>query len=167
MVKLSVACKACGDVILSMDVRDTQVIYLLEYGLWNHTCRALETNTRRRDIMEKITSTLTTTDIGRICHEANTALCVALGDPALPHWEELDHTYRASTIQGVVAVLHGATHEELHNSWMAERTRQGWVYGPVLDRENKIHPNLKPYAELPEKQCLKDQLFSAIVKAVS
>lgn len=104
-------------------------------------------------------------DIARICHEANTALCLANGDPALPHWDALDETYRESSRKGVTAALSGAGPKELHESWMKERTEQGWVYGIGLDRAAKIHPCLIPYEQLPASQRRKDALFGAIVNA--
>lgn len=106
-------------------------------------------------------------DIARICHEANTALCVVNGDPALPHWDDLEETYRESSRKGVQAAIDGAGPKELHESWRKERTAQGWVYGDTLDRHAKIHPCLVDYEDLPEKQQMKDALFMAIVRAVN
>lgn len=105
-------------------------------------------------------------DIARVCHEANTAYCVAAGDPELPHWDMLDETYRESSRKGVAAALDDATPQAMHESWAAERTSQGWVYGPVLDRAAKVHPNLIPYSELPVAQQRKDALFLAVVNAL-
>jgi hypothetical protein len=106
---------------------------------------------------------MTVEQIARVCHEANTALCVVLGDNVLVHWNELDQSYRDSSIVGVKMVLSGATYEQLHDSWMAERIAQGWKYGPMLDRVAKIHPNLVAYSKLPPQQRLKDALFAAVV----
>lgn len=103
--------------------------------------------------------------IAQIAHEANTALCKVLGDPPLPHWDELTEEYRQSSIKGVQHALEGATPEQLHESWLEERKSQGWVYGTVLDRERKVHPNLIAYHHLPESQRRKDDLFLAVVRA--
>jgi hypothetical protein len=104
--------------------------------------------------------------IARVCHEANSAYCRAVGDPSLPHWDDLEESYRQSTRQGVEAALAGATSEALHESWLVERKAQGWVVGPVLDRAAKIHPNLIPYDCLPPAQQRKDALFAAIVASL-
>ena len=32
--------------------------------------------------------------IARVCHEANRAYCVVVGDPVLPGWDELEESYR-------------------------------------------------------------------------
>lgn len=38
-----------------------------------------------------------------------------------------------------------------HARWMMERHIGGWQYGPVRNNARRIHPDLKPYAELDEK----------------
>ena len=43
----------------------------------------------------------------------------------------------------------------------------GWVYGAEKNAELKTHPCLVPYGDLPVEQRVKDELFTAIVKAVS
>lgn len=105
--------------------------------------------------------------IARVCHEANRAYCLMTNDPGLPNWEGLEESYRESTRTGVRAAMEGKTHKQMHDSWMQERRGQGWQYGPVLDRAAKIHPNLIPYADLPEAQKRKDALFSNIVRAIT
>ena len=104
--------------------------------------------------------------IGRVCHEANRAYCLIVGDPALPSWDELDETYRESTRIGVRNALGGATPEQSHESWTKERLAQGWRLGTPLDRAAKIHPNLVSYSELPEAQKRKDALFLAVVSVL-
>lgn len=110
---------------------------------------------------------MTDEQIARVCHEANAAYCVAVGDPALPHWPDLDERYRQSAIKGVQFTLANApTPQAQHEAWMRERLSQGWQWGSVLDRAAKIHPNLVDYDLLPQAQKVKDRLFMAIVHAV-
>lgn len=52
--------------------------------------------------------------------------------------------------------------EELHGSWMQAYLTMGWVYGEVYDRENKIHPDLVPYADLGQLERDKDAVFVAL-----
>ncbi len=40
---------------------------------------------------------------------------------------------------------------------MAERASQGWRYGEPRDDERKLHPSMKPYADLPESEKAKDR----------
>lgn len=102
----------------------------------------------------------------RICHEANVAYCLMTGDQTLPHWDRLEESYRESSRVGVRGALAGNSPEESHRGWMLERLGQGWKYGPVLDREAKVHPNLVSYDQLPMAQQRKDALFLGIVQAV-
>ena len=52
--------------------------------------------------------------------------------------------------------------EELHGSWMQAYFSMGWVYGEKYDRENKIHPDLVPYAKLGQLEQDKDAVFVAL-----
>ena len=113
-----------------------------------------------------IGSTTAVDAIGRVCHEANRAYCIILGDQALPGWDELEESYGESTRVGVRNALAGNTPEKSHEGWMAERRSQGWVFGAQLDRQLKIHPNLVPYDTLPSEQKRKVHLFLAIVSAL-
>jgi len=50
-----------------------------------------------------------------------------------------------------------ATAEENHNNWMKRKREQGWKYGPKKDFEKKEHPDLVPFAILPECEKRKDK----------
>ena len=51
---------------------------------------------------------------------------------------------------------------ELHGSWMQAYLTMGWVYGETYDRENQIHPDLVPYAQLGQLERDKDAVFVAL-----
>ena len=40
----------------------------------------------------------------------------------------------------------------VHEVWSAQRIADGWTFGPVRDDQNKKHPCLVPYEELPESE---------------
>jgi len=40
--------------------------------------------------------------------------------------------------------------EAAHKVWIEGKLRDGWKYGPVTDKENKIHSCLVPYSQLSE-----------------
>ena len=42
--------------------------------------------------------------------------------------------------------------ERVHDSWAAERLSKGWTLGPKRSDENREHPSLVPYNELPESE---------------
>ena len=41
---------------------------------------------------------------------------------------------------------------DIHETWAAQRTAQGWRYGPAYDGAAKRHPCLIPYEDLPEAE---------------
>lgn len=52
--------------------------------------------------------------------------------------------------------------EELHGSWAQAYLTMGWVYGKTYDRENRVHPDLVPYALLGQLEREKDAVFIAL-----
>lgn len=107
--------------------------------------------------------------IAVVCHQANRAWCAMHGDYRQNTWGEAPKWQRDSTVDGVVHVLtfRDAQPEDSHNNWMAEKIADGWVYGPVKDRNAKTHPCIVPFHQLPEWQQKKDVLFLAIVRALA
>lgn len=108
-------------------------------------------------------------DIARVCHEVNRAYCAAIGDNSQPKWEDALEWQRKSAIAGVVFTLDNpeAPPSASHESWLAEKQRDGWKYGAVKDPEKKEHPCFVPYEQLPQEQRVKDYLLQAVVKALS
>ncbi|WP_304455966.1 RyR domain-containing protein [Nocardiopsis sp. YSL2] len=105
--------------------------------------------------------------IARVCYDANRAYQVVTGDPAVsPPWDEAPEWQHESALVGVEQALDGATPAQLHESWCAHKRFDGWKYGPIKSFEDRTHPCLVPYEELPEDQRRKDALFHAIVAAL-
>lgn len=106
--------------------------------------------------------------IARICHEANRAYCAALGDHSQLPWEAAPEWQRKSAIAGVE--FHRANPDAdpaaSHKSWLDEKERDGWRYGPVKNVETKEHPCFCPYDDLPVEQRAKDYIFGGIVRAM-
>lgn len=107
-------------------------------------------------------------DIAFIVHEANRAYCLTLGDTSQVSWFEAPEWQKASAIDGVEGILSGRITSPVgsHTSWLAEKFRAGWKYGPVKDADKKEHPCFVPYEELAAEQQAKDALFFAIVHAL-
>jgi hypothetical protein len=40
--------------------------------------------------------------------------------------------------------------ENAHDVWASRRLSEGWTYGPARDDATKKHPDLVPYADLPD-----------------
>ncbi len=104
--------------------------------------------------------------IASVCHEANRAYCLTQGDISQLPWTEAPKWQRESAMLGVQKALEGATPRELHESWMAQKVADGWVYGDVKDADKKTHPCMVPYYDLPAEQQRKDALFRAVVSAL-
>lgn len=106
-------------------------------------------------------------DIARICHEANRSWCELNGDDSQLPWEFAAQWQKDSAIAGVIFVRANpdAGDEAQHESWIAQKIADGWVYGEVKDPEAKTHPCLVPFEELPHHQQFKDKLFRSIVLA--
>ena len=42
--------------------------------------------------------------------------------------------------------------KNVHEVWSETRIQQGWTYGPERNDEQKAHPCLVPYEDLPEQE---------------
>jgi len=106
--------------------------------------------------------------IATVCHEANRAYCLTIGDPSQQPWEEAPSWQQESAIKGVQFHLANpdATAAASHESWLKEKEATGWKYGEVKDPEKKEHPCFLPFNMLPLMQQAKDKLFKAIVDAL-
>lgn len=99
-------------------------------------------------------------------HEVNRAYCQGLGDTSQVPWDEAPDWQKQSAILGVQGALAGNTPEESHESWLEEKRRTGWKYGPVKDADKKEHPCFVPYNQLDDEQRMKDELFVNIVRTL-
>jgi hypothetical protein len=101
----------------------------------------------------------------RAAHEANRAWCITTGDTSQASWDDADDWQRSSAIEGVRGVLNGNTPQQSHESWLAHKEQDGWVYGETKNSAEKTHPCMVPYEELSEDQRVKDDIFVATVTA--
>jgi hypothetical protein len=106
--------------------------------------------------------------IAIVCHQANKAWCEQNSDNSQKDWVEAEEWQRDSAVKGVLFKMDNpnAGHDAQHNSWMAEKIADGWVYGETKDAEAKTHPCIVPFDQLPLFQQKKDALFCAIVDAL-
>ncbi len=88
------------------------------------------------------------------------------GAPIVPvHWayrEEAFRTQFVEVIERQCGPQRSTSPEELHGSWMQAYYAMGWMYGDVYNREDKIHPDLVPYAKLGQLERDKDAVFVAL-----
>jgi len=104
--------------------------------------------------------------VAKICHEVNRVYCQSIADHSQSTWDDAPDWQRESAFNGVTMHFENpeATTEDSHKSWLAEKVKDGWEYGPVKDETAKRHPCLVPYNQLPPAQQYKDALFSTICK---
>lgn len=80
-------------------------------------------------------------------------------------WNEREQDFRDQFIKVIerqCGEQRSHSPEELHGSWMQAYFSMGWVYGEKYDRENRIHPDLVPYAQLGQLERDKDAVFVAL-----
>ena len=111
---------------------------------------------------------MTPIQMAQVAHEVNRAYCIAFNDHSQPPWAGAPQWQKDSALLGVK--LHtenpNAGVEDSHNSWMAQKVTDGWKYGAHKDPENKLHPCIVPYDQLPIEQQAKDFLFRGVVHAL-
>ncbi len=109
--------------------------------------------------------------VARLAHEQNNLIKKLLKEEVVEAYEDynnLPDSMKASNLKGIEFILNkpDVTPEQLHNSWLAEKAANGWVYGETLSHDTKTHPNMRRFIELPESQKLKDEEFLRLVKSV-
>lgn len=104
--------------------------------------------------------------IAETCHEVNRIYCLSIGDDSQPAWADAPDWQRQSARHGVIFHMENpnAGASASHESWLAEKLADGWVYGSVKDPELKQHPCCVSYDELPMEQRYKDDFFVALVR---
>lgn len=107
-------------------------------------------------------------DIAIACHEMNRLYCRMLGDTSHTFWSDAPTWQRESAREGVQNILDGlvTTPEESHVNWAEKKYAEGWVYGPEKDADEKTHPCMVTYDQLPASQRAKDYIFFAVVKGM-
>lgn len=107
--------------------------------------------------------------IAGVCHAANAAYCRSLGDESQTEWDDAPDWQVDSAIAGVEFHLANpdAGDSASHDSWMAQKLAEGWVYGEIKDAEKKTHPCIVSFEALPPQQQFKDTLFRTLVHALA
>lgn len=105
--------------------------------------------------------------IARLVHRAGMAIPDAFGEARPKAWEATTEESREITRQGVRLVMRNpsVTPELIHKAWMSLRQENGWSYGETKDQEKKTHPYMVEFANLPERQRLRDCVFVETIKA--
>jgi hypothetical protein len=112
---------------------------------------------------------MTKGNIAQVAHEINKAFCSSIGDDSQPSWEDAPAWQKESAIAGVQFHLDNpdASPSASHESWLAQKEKDGWKYGPEKNAEKKEHPCYVPYSELPVAQQSKDFLFKQVIHSLA
>lgn len=107
--------------------------------------------------------------IAAICHEVNRAYCESLGDVTQPSWVDAPEWQKDSAMLGVKLHTENpeASASASHESWMAQKVADGWVYGEIKRPDIKQHHCIVPFDQLPIEQQAKDFIFRAVVHALN
>jgi len=105
--------------------------------------------------------------VAKKCHEANKAYCESIGDDSQPSWKDAPDWQKESAKAGVQFHIDNPNADDSasHDSWLAQKKADGWVYGETKDEDAKTHPCIVPFEELPEEQQFKDALFIETFRA--
>ncbi len=99
-------------------------------------------------------------------YDAARLAAIAANAPVVPiPWKDREEAFRKQfldVIERQTGPQRSTSPEELHGSWMQAYFAMGWKYGDKYDRENKIHPDLVPYADLGQLERDKDAVFVAL-----
>lgn len=91
---------------------------------------------------------------------------IAATAPIIPAiWSEREEPFKKQfydVIERQCSEYRSKSPEELHGSWMQAYFAMGWKYGDEYSRDNKIHPDLVPYADLAQREQDKDAVFVAL-----
>lgn len=108
---------------------------------------------------------MTTKEAAKIVHEINKAYCESLGDFSQKSWIDAPENIQQSAIDGVLFHIEhpNAKPSATHDNWHELKVKDGWVHGDVKDANQKTHPCLVPFDELPAEQRVKDHIFRGAV----
>lgn len=91
---------------------------------------------------------------------------ITAGAPVVPvSWKEREPAFQnqfLEVIERQCGPQRSTSPEELHGSWMQAYIDMGWVHGEVYNREEKVHPDMVPYAKLGKLEQDKDSVFVAL-----
>lgn len=102
--------------------------------------------------------------IAEICFVAIETLQKYTGQQC-SYWDES----KAGYIEGVKFHLDNpnVSIDTGHKLWLIEKLKDGWTWGEKIDYNNKTHPCICMYKDLPEIERAKDSLFRAIVHSLT
>lgn len=109
-------------------------------------------------------------EVARVVHEINRHYNKLLMDREDPHWGELDDADKArrvSLLSETVPDIKKISAKKMHDMWMAQQEKEGWIYGDNYDAKKKTHPCIVSWTDLPDLEKAKDAMYLAVIKAMT
>lgn len=110
--------------------------------------------------------------IAEILHNAISAIPRTDGSVIVP-WDALNGVLKDRAVDTVRCLMTDRMAlgveipaKELHDIWHANMIDMGWYYGPTYSFEQKLHPSMVPFDELPDDEKIKDAIWSGIIYAL-
>lgn len=106
--------------------------------------------------------------IAEMCHSANRHWCYMNGDDSQVGWKDAPDWVKESAIKGIQFLLANphASPEDQHEAWCRDKYEAGWKYAATKNPDQKEHPCLVAYGELPLDQQVKDSIYQGVAKAM-
>lgn len=103
--------------------------------------------------------------IAEQAHAVNNVWTKEVGNETRPEWNTLSQEDKEHYIHAVSNAIDSKLYSpaEAHKQWSTWMLAQGWEHGEY-NRDEKKHPNLIPFEQLPESEKVKDILFIAVCK---
>lgn len=100
-------------------------------------------------------------------YNVNRAYCQAIGDTSIAPWKDALSQTKEGYIKDVRSRLDNPLSPAgQHSLWMEHKIADGWKYGAIKDDENRLHPAMVAYDDLPQEQKVKDFLFQAVIDSL-
>jgi len=108
------------------------------------------------------------TEAAKISYDACCEASYSVGGVVHRSWEGLPKYRQRWYLEiGIdLLVRPGLGPDFMHESWLKQKTRQGWKYGEKKNTKTKEHPFMVPYYELPLERKLMYIVFRATLTAL-
>lgn len=104
--------------------------------------------------------------LAEACHEATKVISEQILSEEKKEWKTVSSDAKARLINAVRRAIDDKVTDPAiaHANWITDMEKEGWQYGEEFSEENKTHPCMVEYAQLPVGQQTKDYIFISILK---
>lgn len=93
----------------------------------------------------------------------------SIGEDAVEDFAVLPEPQKKSLLDGIEMLVADpdAGPDARHSAWVNGMLTDGWALGDEINEQNKTHPLLMSFDELPESEQIKEKLLHAVVRSMS